>query len=416
MTISHQRKWGLVTSLLFLSYGYSQNVPSLLNDSNINATFSIVAFDQQAQEWGIAVATNNIYVGNSTIYITPGVGAFSVIAETAPKYGHAGLANLKEGKSITEAIEAVKAEDEDAHYRQVAGIDAQGEVAAFTGKALSYWPGYASHFLGQGYVVLGNQLAEEVLSNMAKTFENTAGTLAERLMSSLVAGQQAGGQISGKQSAALVVKGSENEWFNQIDLRVDHSKTPIADLQRLLNYHYGRIRLNQAYYAYEAGNTKRATNKLAEAEALLQGWTGMYAKIAQVHLQMSNEAAAVTWIKKGLTENKQWIVYLPAFYVLRHHPEIKTLIKSDTYNVKDWESAISMLGNLGQHQEAIDLGNTILQRQQSSSYLHFLLAKSHVALGAPATAIKHLQKALKIDAANREAELLLNSISATSQE
>ena len=187
-----------------------------------------------------------MYVGNSTVHIEPGVGAFSIIAETEPQYAIDGFEHLSAGASIEKAISSTRDTDKNAHYRQVAGIDKLGNTFAFTGEALKYWKGTAKHIMGEHYVVLGNQLHKAVLPEMSKTFESAKGTLAERLLESLLAGQKAGGQITGKQSAALVVKGTQNEWFNQIDLRVDHSKTPFEDLERLLNYHYGRNSLNQA--------------------------------------------------------------------------------------------------------------------------------------------------------------------------
>ncbi len=202
----------LITILLVSTVPSSaQNLPSLLTEKNINSTFSILAYDKSVQEWGIAVATNNIYVGNSTIYIEPGVGAFSVIAETEPKYAVEGFKKLKEGKSIEQAISEVKSKDDAANYRQISGMDAKGDVFAFTGKSLKYWNGNASEILGDNYVVMGNQLADEVLSKMSTVFKNSKGTLAQRLLKSLVAGQNAGGQISGKQSAAVVVKGINDE-------------------------------------------------------------------------------------------------------------------------------------------------------------------------------------------------------------
>ena len=304
---------------LSISFLCSQNLPSLLTDRDINSTFSILAYDQNAQEWGIAVATNNIYVGNSTIYIEPQIGAFSVIAETEPRYGIEGMEKLRTGKSIEQAIIEIRGEDSAANYRQVSGIDANGNVFAFTGSSLRYWNGKASEILGESYVVMGNQLAENVLSNMSKTYENSKGTLAQRLLKSLIAGQEAGGQISGKQSAAVVVKGTNNEWYNQIDLRVDNSKNPIKELETLMDYHYGRIRLNQSLYAQREGNMERAKQKLTEAESMLDGWTGMYARIARANIGIGNKNAAIAWIKKGLLENPKWSVYLPAFYFLRDH-------------------------------------------------------------------------------------------------
>ncbi|MBC2845234.1 DUF1028 domain-containing protein [Winogradskyella flava] len=389
---------------------YGQNLPSLLTEKNINSTFSILAYDENAKEWGIAVATNNIYVGNSTIYIEPELGAFSVIAETEPKYATQGFENLKKGKSIKQAITEVKNGDSQANYRQVSGIDAKGNVFAFTGKSLKYWNGKASQILGTNYVVMGNQLADEVLSSMSSTFENSKGTLAERLLKSLIAGQNAGGQISGKQSAAVVVKGANNEWYNQIDLRVDNSKNPVEELQTLMNYHYGRIRLNQALYAKREGNLERAKQKLTEAESMLNGWTGMYSKIAGANIAVGNENSAVNWIKKGLAENSNWKTNLPAFYFLRDNLELKSIIKPDSFSVKDWESAIGMLSNLGQELEVIKLAEELIDKNIESSYLNFLIGRSYFYEKETDKAIKHLEKALKMDSENIEAQMLLDKI------
>lgn len=130
-----------------------------------------------------------------------GLGAFSVIAETEPTYAINGFEQLKKGKTIEEAIQFTKKNDSDFYERQVSGIDAKGNVYAFTGDALKYWMWTSTHRLGKDFVVMGNQLADSVLSDMFTTFEKSTGTLAERLLKSLIAGQNAGGQISGKQSA-----------------------------------------------------------------------------------------------------------------------------------------------------------------------------------------------------------------------
>ncbi len=236
-------KQGLFLFFLFACHGlFSQNLPSLLTGRNINATFSITAYDSNAKEWGIAVATNNIYVGNSTVYVQAGLGAFSVIAETEPAYAINGFEQLKQGKSIRDAIEYTMKTDPEVYLRQVTGIDQQGNSFSFTGSSWKYQKGYAGCLSGKSYVVMGNQLGDSVLALMPTTFEKTGGTLAQRLLAALRAGEKAGGQVTGKQSAALVVKGTDNEWFNNIDLRVDNSKEPFADLQRLLNYHYGRVK------------------------------------------------------------------------------------------------------------------------------------------------------------------------------
>ena len=400
----------LLLLILIIPRVNSQNLPSLLTKKNINSTFSILAYDEDAKEWGIAVATDNIYVGNSTIYIQPELGAFSVIAETEPRYGLEGFEKLKAGKSIEQAIIEVKDNDDGANYRQISGIDTKGNVFAFTGKSLKYWNGKASEILGKNHVIIGNQLAENVLTEMSQTFEDSEGTLAERLLKSLVAGQKAGGQISGKQSAAVVVKGTNNEWYNQIDLRVDNSKNPIEELQTLMDYHYGRIRLNQALYAHREGNSERAKQKLKEAESMLNGWTGMYSRIAGANVAMGNEDSAVNWIKKGLVENPNWSVNIPAFYFLRDNPEMKSIIKPDSFGIKDWESAMGMLSNLGRELEVIELAKGLIDKKIESSYLNFLLGRSYFYEKEQNKAVEYLEKALKLDSENIEAQNLLDKI------
>ena len=401
-------------AIIVLIYSFTlteaQNLPSLLTGKNINATFSIVAYDEAQKEWGIAVATNNIYVGNSTIYIEPGVGAFSVIAETEPKYGINGLYKLKEGKSIKEAILFTKEQDKETLYRQVSGIDKEGNGYAFTGKALKYWSGNANHLLGDQFVVMGNQLDESVLSNMAKAFENSRGTLAERLLKSLIAGQVSGGQISGKQSAALVVKGVNNEWFNQIDLRVDHAKEPFQELQTLLNYHYGRIRINQAKFAHQAGNMKRAREKLGEAEVLLNGWNGMYGRVAYVNSLIGKDDRAIEWIKRALLENPSWKINLPAFYYLRENRALANLIQPDRFSTKNWEEAIQMLIRLNREKEAIEVIQQVFSNVESTSYVHYLLGLCYHKNGDKAKAILELEKAVELDQENVEAEILLKEL------
>lgn len=388
-----------------------QNMPSLLSGKNINSTFSILAYDEEYKEWGIAVATNNICVGNSTIYIEPGVGAFSVIADTNPDYAFNGFNKLKEGSTIKQAILFTKEKDAEAYDRQVSGVDSNGNVFAFTGEALKYWNGKAGHMLKDKFVVMGNQLDELVLRRMSIAFENSKGTLAERLLNSLIEGQIAGGQITGKQSAALMVKGLDNEWYNQIDLRVDNSQQPFKELKTLLNYHYGRIKLNQSEIAFkEYGNVKRAKEKIIEAENLLDGWNGIYSKIAYVYSLLGNEEKSIFWIQKAMLENPNWEVNLPAFYYLRKNEDLTKLINPDLFSLNDWENAISMLLKLNKASEAISLSNEILSNGFESSYLYYLLGDSYHKIGNNKEAKKKLERALKIDPTNIEAKMILNKI------
>ena len=400
----------LLLFLFVFQSGYSQNLPSLLLNRNINSTFSILAYDKDKQEWGIAVATNNIYVGNSTIYITPGLGAFSVIAETEPAYAINGFKQLKKGKTIEQAIQFTQKADSGFYERQVSGIDAKGNVYAFTGDALKYWMGTSTHKLGRGFVVMGNQLADSVLTDMFTTFEKSTGTLAERLLKSLIAGQNTGGQISGKQSAALVVKGSNNEWFNQIDLRVDNSKTPFEDLQKLLNYHYGRIMINQSIGAIKMMNKKRGEDLLHQAEILVDGWNGIYSKLAMAYILLGNEDKVISIIQKSLAENPKWKENLPAFYCLVQHPEIRQLINVDSFSLKDWDNAINFMTEINQNKQAIELALKVLQNYSKSSFTYYLLGKAYINDGNKKNAKEYLQKSLSFDNENAEAKKLLQDL------
>jgi uncharacterized Ntn-hydrolase superfamily protein len=385
----------------------AQNLPSLLTGKNINATFSITAYDSAAQEWGIAVATNNICVGNSTIYVQPGLGAFSVIAETEPAYAYNGFDQLKQGKPIRQAIEYSMQTDSESYLRQVAGIDRQGNTFAFTGASWKYEKGFAGALAGPNFVAMGNQLAPEVLTQMSSAFRTTTGTLAQRVLAAIVAGQKAGGQITGKQSAALVVKGSHNIWYDDIDLRVDDSKDPFGDLTRLLRYHYGRIRLNQATYALRMGNRQRGITLLAEAQDMIKGWNGLQSKVALAWLLLQEPAKAVATIRAAMQENPKWKENIPAFYILRNEPGMQEFFRDWTMTEKDWIAAVSLLDQLNRPAAEDSLCRSALKLYPASSYLYYLLGKNLQAEDRSADAKAALQKAVSLDPANAEATLLL---------
>lgn len=388
----------------------AQNLPSLLLNRNINSTFSIIAYDSAAKEWGIAVATNNIYVGNSTVYIQPGLGAFSVIAETDPDYAINGFVELKKGKSIKEAIESTRRNDDDANFRQIAGIDSIGNAYAYTGSALKFWKGYATHLIGKHYVVLGNQLAEGVLSSMATSYEHSKGTLAERLLASIRAGQNAGGQITGKQSAALMVKGLHQEWYNQIDLRVDDAEYPLLDLQRLLNFHYGRIKLNQAIKFLKDGEKIQGAKLLNEAEKLVEGWNGIYSKLIMGMLLAGEEQAAVKTILKAIGENPDWKENLPCFYFLANRPELRKFYVKEVFSEKDWNQAIQFLIGINKPEEALKLTDKVIGKFPHSSYAYYLKGEAYRTINEKRSAVTSYEMAVLLDKDNEEATLALKRL------
>jgi uncharacterized Ntn-hydrolase superfamily protein len=199
-------------------------------------TFSIAACDPDKKEWGVAVASKYLAVGSAVPWAKAGVGAVATQASVNVTFGPKGLELLAEGKSAEETIKALTDADKNKSSRQVGVIDAKGEPATFTGEKCFAWAGGKT---GKNYTVQGNLLAgEKVVDEMAKAFEETKGPLAWRLMAALEAGDKAGGDKRGKQSAAILVV-KENAGPNgfgdrYLDFRVDDHTDPIPELARIL--------------------------------------------------------------------------------------------------------------------------------------------------------------------------------------
>ncbi|MCF8009072.1 MAG: DUF1028 domain-containing protein [Halanaerobiales bacterium] len=204
-------------------------------------TFSIVGFDPDTEELGIAVQSKFLAVGAVVPWAKAGVGAIATQALANLDYGVDGLKFLKEGLKPKEVIDKLKNQDENYQTRQVGIVDAEGNSANFTGKGCYDWAGGIS---GNNYSCQGNILVgEETVQAMAEVFEsNNNDDLGTRLVTALQAGQKAGGDKRGRQSAALLVvkeNGSYGGYNDKyIDLRVDDHKTPIKELKRLLNIFY----------------------------------------------------------------------------------------------------------------------------------------------------------------------------------
>jgi tetratricopeptide (TPR) repeat protein len=258
---------------------------------------------------------------------------------------------------------------------------------------------------------MGNQLAPGTLDAMAGAFERSTGTLAERLLKALIAGEKAGGQISGKQSAALLVKGIGHEWYNQIDLRVDHSRDPFADLQRLLNYHYGRIRINQATFALNNGHQKRGDSLLNVAVMMTKGWYGIYPRIAKAYLRMGKTQKALELIKAAVKAEPKWKENLSAFYMLYSDPELQSWYPESNFTLIDWNNAIDMLISLDRNEEAMTLARRILKKHPESSYTWYLLACAYQQKGSITEAREADSKALRFDPDNGDARRLAAKLS-----
>jgi uncharacterized Ntn-hydrolase superfamily protein len=209
------------------------------NTRDIVDTFSIVAFDPETDALGVAVQSKFLAVGTIVPWARAGVGAVATQAMANYNYGPRGLNLMSRGTTAAETVEALISADDEREHRQLGVVDAEGRAATFTGSECFEWAGGATgnHYAAQGNILVGGETVEA----MANTFENTVGDLAGRLLAALDAGQGAGGDSRGKQSAALLVVregggyGGNNDRL--LDLRVDDHPEPIRELIRLRGLH-----------------------------------------------------------------------------------------------------------------------------------------------------------------------------------
>ena len=204
------------------------------------ATYSIVACDLEARQWGVAVQSKFLAVGSVCPYAEAEVGAVATQSYANPRYGPDGLALLREGLSAEEAVERLTTADEGRVERQVGIVDGQGRAATYTGSDCLDWAGGRT---GPGYAAQGNILVgEDTVAALAKTFEETAHLpLVQRLLECLVAAQAAGGDRRGQQSASLLVVERDGGYAGLsdvlVDLRVDDHERPIEELRRIYGIH-----------------------------------------------------------------------------------------------------------------------------------------------------------------------------------
>ena len=201
------------------------------------ATFSIVAYDPDAKEWGVGVASRVFAVGYIVPWVKPNVGAIATQALANIDYGVNGLELLRNGFTAQAALDSLLKADSGRDDRQVAIIDKDGRVAAYTGKGANAWAG---HRTGEYYSVQGNILVSgDVVLSMEKAFLETPGPLARRILNALKAGDGAGGDKRGRQSAAILVMkkggGYQGKFDRLVDLHVDDDTASVIELERLYN-------------------------------------------------------------------------------------------------------------------------------------------------------------------------------------
>ena len=236
-------------------------------------TYSIVARDATTGNMGVAVQSHWFSVGSIVTWAEAGVGAIATQSFVDPAYGPRGLELMKSGLSAEQALDALLLVDEGRDVRQVAFVDTDGNVAAHTGaKCIEA----AADHVGNGFSVQANMmLNDKVVPAMANAYESTEGDLADRLMAALEAAQSVGGDIRGKQSAAmLIVKGASTgrSWTDRVlELRIEDHPTPIAELRRLLGVHRAYEHMNAGDLAVEHDDLELAMAEYGQAAELLPG-------------------------------------------------------------------------------------------------------------------------------------------------
>ena len=203
------------------------------------ATYSIVACDLDAGQWGVATQSKFLAVGSVVPWAEPQVGAIATQAWANPRYGSEGLVLLRDGASAEQTVERLTAADEGREHRQVGIVDGAGRSASFTGKECLDWAGGRT---GDCYAAQGNILvSQKTVDALAETFEASHGSLAERLLDCLDAAQAAGGDRRGQQSAAILVVEKDGGYAKLsdvvVELRVEDHERPLRELRRLYRLH-----------------------------------------------------------------------------------------------------------------------------------------------------------------------------------
>jgi len=282
---------------------YNENEP-------LAHTYSIVARDPDTGEMGVAVQSHWFSVGTVVSWARPGVGAVATQSFSNISFGPRGLDLLESGKTAQEALSILVEGDEGRDFRQVAIVDSDGNVAVHTGaKCIAE----AGHRTGDGFSVQANMmLTDEVWDAMANAFE--AGEelpLAERLMATISAAQDAGGDIRGKQSAALLVVGPDADvapWEEfRIDLRVDDHASPIGELERLLTVYRAYEHMSEGDLALEANDMQRALREYGAAQKMFPDNLEMKYWTAVTLANNGDIERAIPLFREVFSQDANWI-------------------------------------------------------------------------------------------------------------
>ncbi len=297
-----------IVACALLAAIWSLEAQSFYGSEPLAHTYSIVARDKVTGEMGVAVQSHWFSVGTIVSWGEAGVGVIATQSFVNPSFGPRGLALLKAGLSSQQALNALIEGDEGRAVRQLAILDAKGNVAVYTG---SNCIPSAGHHQGDNYSVQANMMRNDnVWPAMAKAFESTQGSLAERMMASMEAGEAAGGDIRGKQSIAILVvaaKSTNQPWVDRmVDLQIADHPNPLVEMRRLLKVHSAYEYMNRGDVAIENGDIDAALISYSEAEKLfpeneeMQYWHA----VSLVNVGRLNDALPI--FKNVFRKNPDW--------------------------------------------------------------------------------------------------------------
>ncbi len=288
------------------------------------ATYSIVARDAETGELGVAVQSHWFSVGAIVPWAEAGVGAVATQSFVEPSYGPLGLELMETGRTAEQALAALVSTDDGEAVRQVAMVDADGNVAAHTGSLAIE---AAGHRTGDAYSVQANMMeSATVWDAMARAYEASEGDLAERLLAALEAAQAEGGDIRGKQSAALIVVSGEPtglSWVDRtFDLRVEDHPEPVAELRRLVRLQRAYLQLNEGDARVTDGDVEGAMESYSAAMDLVpdEATNGEAPFWVGITLAASDRVdEALPYLRRAQAQDARWaelVLRLPASELL----------------------------------------------------------------------------------------------------
>ncbi|MCP3060510.1 DUF1028 domain-containing protein [Myxococcus sp. K38C18041901] len=297
-------------------------------------TYSIVARDPATGDLGVAVQSHWFSVGATVPWAEAGVGAVATQSFVDPSYGRLGLDLMRAGRSAPDALKGLLAADSASQVRQVAMVDAQGRVSAHTG---SNCIAAAGHLMGEGFSVQANMMQKDtVWPAMAKAYRASKGDLAERMLAALEAAESQGGDLRGKQSAALIIvsaKPSGRPWADRrFDLRVDDHPEPLKELRRLVTLQRAYNFMNEGDLALEHKDTDAALAAYASAEKLAPGNAEMTFWHAISLVGVGRVEQALPLLQRAYAADPRWrelLTRLPAAGLLPDDPKLLARLTSE---------------------------------------------------------------------------------------